>query len=44
MFKVEDLKEVTISGFNLKEWLGICALLFKDGAEEMMRNANCFVI
>ena len=32
------------SWFNHKKWFEICAITFKDKVEEMMRNANCFVI
>jgi hypothetical protein len=28
----------------LEEWLGICAIFFRDGIDEMMRDACCFVI
>ena len=33
-----------ISQFGQKEWLEICALFFKDGVEDMMSNASCFII
>jgi hypothetical protein len=25
-------------------WLEICAIFFRDGVDEMMRNASCFII
>jgi hypothetical protein len=27
-----------------KEWLEICAMFYKDGVEEIMRNASYFVV
>ena len=27
-----------------KKWLEICATFFKDGVEEMMKNASCYII
>ena len=27
-----------------KEWLEVCAMFFRDGVKEMMRNASCLVI
>jgi hypothetical protein len=31
---------VKIRWFSLKEWLEICAIIFKDGVEDMMSNAS----
>jgi protein associated with RNAse G/E len=42
--KVDIWKTMKISFLDHKEWLEICAILFKDGVEEMMRNASSFVI
>jgi hypothetical protein len=30
--------------YNQKQWLEICAIFFRDGVEEMMRNTSCFII
>ena len=43
-FKVDIWKMVKISGFGHKTWLEICEPFFRDGVEEMMRNASCFII
>ena len=37
-------KTVKIGSFNHKEWLGICAIFFEVGVDEMTRNTSCFVI
>jgi hypothetical protein len=35
---------VKISSFGQQEWFEICAIFFRDGVEEMMKNAICFAI
>ena len=36
---------VKISSFGgKKEWLENCAFFMRDGVEEMMRTASCFVV
>jgi hypothetical protein len=32
------------SKFGQKEWLEICAIFFRVGVEEMMRNTSWFII
>ena len=42
MFKVDIQKIGKISSFGQKEWLEICANIFRDGVAEMKKNASCF--
>ena len=42
--KVDIWKTLKIRWIGLKEWLAIRAIVFRDGVEEMMRNASCFII
>ena len=36
------METVKIRCFSQKEWLEICAIFFRDGVEELMRNAKLF--
>jgi hypothetical protein len=37
-------KTLKLSRVGQKKWLEICAMFFKDGVEEMMKNASCYII
>lgn len=41
--KVEKQKTKNISCSGQKEWLELCAIIFRDGVEKMTGNASCFV-